>query len=178
MSTRSSGAWIVAVFSVSTSTMSVRMSVVVMFTLPVLSLVDLAFRRRVGSVPPAGEQRGVFSGFFFPAEMARASNEIDLGVGPGHHLVVGSGNDPDRCFDAWQQLGEFWKVFAVALGVRDGVGEAIAFVARHVVFADLVGRGVARDGAQGDLDDLAPSDLAVGLQVGCFDPLFENSGDI
>src|SRR5262249_33428712 len=56
-------------------------SVVVMFTLLVLSLVDLAFRRRIGSVPPAGEQRGVFSGFFFPAEMARASNEIDLGVG-------------------------------------------------------------------------------------------------
>jgi hypothetical protein len=52
-----------------------------MFTLPVLSLVDLAFRRRIGSIPPAGEQRGVFSGFFFPAEMARASNEIDLGVG-------------------------------------------------------------------------------------------------
>src|SRR6516165_11288560 len=115
MSTRSSGAWIVAVFSDSTSTMSVRMSVVVMFTLPVLSLVDLAFRRRVGSVPPADEQRGVFSGFFFPAEMARASNEIDLGVGqslmeelgvgPGrHHLVVASGDAPDRCSDAWQQL--------------------------------------------------------------------------
>src|SRR6516164_6293852 len=104
MSTRSIGAWIVALFSVSTSTMSVRMSVVVMFTLPVLSLVDLVFRRCVG---------------------------------PGHHLVVGSGNDSDRCLDAWQQLGEFWKVFAVALGVRDGVGEAIAFVARHVVFAAL-----------------------------------------
>ena len=54
------------------------------------------------------------------------------------HLVVGSGNDPDRCLDAWQQLREFWKVFAVALGVRDGVDEAIAFVARHVIFADLV----------------------------------------
>src|SRR5215471_19655506 len=54
----------------------------------------------------------------------------ELGVGPRHHLVVGSGNDPDRCLDAWQQLGEFWKLFAVALGVRDGVGEAIAFVAR------------------------------------------------
>src|SRR5215471_11827939 len=114
MSTRSTGAWIVAVFSDSTSTMSVRMSVVVMFTIPVLSLVDLAFRRRVGSVPPADEQRGVFSGFFFPAEMTRASNEINLGVrqslmeklgvGRGHHLVVGSGNDPDRCFDACQQL--------------------------------------------------------------------------
>jgi site-specific recombinase XerD len=63
------------------STMSVRMSVVVMFTLPVLSLVDLAFRRRIGSVPPAGEQRGVFTRFFLPAEMARARNEIDLGVG-------------------------------------------------------------------------------------------------
>src|SRR6516164_2196809 len=148
MSTRSTGAWIVAVFADSTSTMSVRMSVVVMFTLPVLSLVDLAFRRRVGSVPPAGEQRGVFSGFFVPADMPRASHEIDLGVGesllaelgvgPGHHLVVGPGNDPDRCLDAWQQLGEFWKVFAVALCVRDGVGEAITFVARHVVFADLV----------------------------------------
>src|SRR5215831_7504534 len=61
----------------------------------------------------------------------------ELGVGPGHHLIVGSGNDPDRCLDAWQQLGEFWKVFAVALGVRDGFGEAIAFVARYVVFADL-----------------------------------------
>ena len=80
--------------------------------------------------------------------MARAGNEIDLGVrqslteelgvGRGHHLVVGSGDDPDRCLDAWQQLGEFGKVFAVALGVRDGVGEAIALVARHVVFADLV----------------------------------------
>src|SRR5215469_820810 len=102
----------------------------------------------------------------------------ELGVGPGHHLVVGSGNDPDRCLDAWQQLGEFWKVFAVALGVRDGVGEAIAFVARHVVFTDLVGRSVARDGAQGDLDDLTPPDPAVGLQVGCFDPLFENASDI
>src|SRR6516164_2830983 len=81
MSTRSTGAWIVAVFLDSTSTMSVRMSVVVMFTRLVLSLVDLAFRRRIGSVPPAGDQRGVFSGFFFPAEMARASNEIDLGLG-------------------------------------------------------------------------------------------------
>src|SRR5262249_17932545 len=148
MSTRSTGAWIVAVFLDSTSTMSVRMSVVVMFTLLVLSWIDLAFRRRIGSVPPAGEQRGVFSGVFFPAEMARASNEIDLGVGyslmeelgvgPGHHLVVGSGNYPHRCLDAWQQLGEFWKVFAVALGVRDGVGVAIAFVARHIVFTDLV----------------------------------------
>src|SRR6516162_11159313 len=146
MSTRSTGAWIVAVFSVSTSTMSVRMSVVVMFVLLARVLGDLAFRRRIGSVPPAGKQRSVFSGFFFPAEMARASNEIDLGVGQslteelavgsrGHHLIVGSGNDPDRCLDAWQQRGEFWKVFAVALGVRDGVGEAIAFVARHVVFA-------------------------------------------
>jgi hypothetical protein len=57
------------------------MSVVVMFALPVLSLVDLVLRRRIGSIPPAGEQRGVFRGFFFPAEMARASNEIDLGVG-------------------------------------------------------------------------------------------------
>ena len=63
MSTSSTGAWIVAVFSDSTSTMSVRMSVVVTFTLPVLSLVDLAFRRRFGSDPPAGEQRSVFSGF-------------------------------------------------------------------------------------------------------------------
>ena len=102
----------------------------------------------------------------------------ELRVGPGHHLVVGSGDDPDRCLDVWQQFGEFRQVFAVALGVRDGVGEAIAFVARHVVFADLVRRGVARDGAQGDLDDLAPADLAVGLQVGCFDPLLENAGDI
>src|SRR5262252_2258097 len=109
MSTRSTGAWIVAVFSVSTSTMSVRMSVVVMFTLAILSLADLAFRRRVGSVPPAGEQRGVFGGSFFPAEVARTSDEIDLGVGQslmeelgvgaGHHLVVGSGNDADRCLD-------------------------------------------------------------------------------
>src|SRR5262249_61229014 len=98
MSTRSTGAWIVAVFSDSTNTMSVRMSVVVMFTLPVLSLVDLAFRRRFGSFPPACEQRGVFSGFFFPAEEARASNEIDLvvgkslmdgfGVAPGYHVWI------------------------------------------------------------------------------------------
>src|SRR5262249_58939511 len=64
----------------------------------------------------------------------------EFGIGPGHHLVDGSGNDTDRCLDAWQQLGEFWKVFAVALGVRDGIGEAIAFVARHVVLADLVCR--------------------------------------
>src|ERR1700756_2756391 len=136
MSTRSSGAWMVAVFSVLTSTMSVRMSVVVMFILPVLSLVDLAFRGCVGAVPPAGEQRGVFRGFFFPAEMARAGDQIDpgvgqsllqkLGVGLGHHLVVGSGDDPHRCSDAGQQLSEFWKVFAVALGVGDGVGEAVA----------------------------------------------------
>src|ERR1700758_1900536 len=122
MSTRSTGAWIIAAFSVLTSTMSVRMSGVVMFALPVLSSVHLPFRCRVGPVPPAGEQRGVFSGFFFPAEMAGASNEIDLGVGQSlmeelavghgwHHLVVGSGNDPDRCLDAWQELGEFWKVF-------------------------------------------------------------------
>src|SRR6516225_668032 len=98
MSTRSTGAWIMAVFSDSTSTMSVRMSVVVMFKLPVFSLVDLALRRPFTSDPPASEQRSVFSGFFFPAEMARASNEIDLGVGqslmeelgvgPRHHLVV------------------------------------------------------------------------------------------
>jgi hypothetical protein len=27
----------------------------------------------------------------------------ELGVGPGHHLV-GSGNDPDRCLDAWQHV--------------------------------------------------------------------------
>src|SRR5262249_60488046 len=102
MSTRSTGAWIVAVFLDSTSTMSVRMSVVVMFTLRFLSLVDLASRRRIGSVPPTGQQHRVFSGLFFPAEMARASNQIDLGVGhslmdelgdvPGHHLVVGYGH--------------------------------------------------------------------------------------
>src|SRR5262245_35635455 len=120
--------------------------------------------------------------------MARASNEIDLGarqsvveelgVGPGHHLVVGSGNNSDWCSNAWQELGEFRKVFAVALGVRDRVGEAIAFVARHVVFADLVRRRVARDGAQRDLDDLASADLAVGRQVGCFDPLLKNAGDV
>src|SRR5262245_59178464 len=81
MSTRSTGAWIVAVFSDSTSTMSVRMSVVAMLTVPVLSLVDLAFSTARWLGPPAGEQRGVFSGFFFPAEMARASDEIDLGIG-------------------------------------------------------------------------------------------------
>jgi len=52
-----------------------------MFKLRVLSLVDLAFRHRFGSDPPVGEQRGVFSGFFFPAEMARSSDEIDLSVG-------------------------------------------------------------------------------------------------
>src|SRR5262245_55898739 len=46
-----------------------------------LSVFDLVFRRRVGSGAPTGEQRGVFSGFFFAAEMASASNEIDLGVG-------------------------------------------------------------------------------------------------
>ena len=62
----------------------------------------------------------------------------ELSVGRGHHLVVGSGDDPHRCVDAWQQLGEFWKVFAVALGVGDGVGEAVAFVARDVVLADLI----------------------------------------
>src|SRR5262249_39212187 len=82
------------------------------------------------------------------------------------------------CSNARQQLGEFRKVFAVALGVRDRVGEAIAFVARHVVFADLVRRGVARDGAQRDLDDLAAADLAVGRQVGCFDPLLKNARDV
>jgi len=50
----------VAVFSDSTSTMSVRMSVVVMFTLPVLSLVDfktgllaaLLLASTFGAVPP------------------------------------------------------------------------------------------------------------------------------
>jgi hypothetical protein len=62
----------------------------------------------------------------------------ELGVGCRYDLVVGSGHDPDRCLDASQQRGELWKVFAVALSVRDGVGEAITFVARHVVFADLV----------------------------------------
>src|SRR5215831_14386181 len=102
----------------------------------------------------------------------------EFGVGPGHHLVVSPGNDPDRCLDVWQQLGEFRKVFAVALRVRNGVGEAIAFVTRHVVFAYLVRRGIARDGTQCDLDDLASADLAVGLQVGCFDPLLENTRDI
>ena len=95
-----------------------------------------------------------------------------------HHLVVGSSHDPDRCLDAWQQFGELGKVFAVALGVRDGVGEAIAFVARHVVFADLIRRGVAGDRAQGDLDDLAPADPAIGREVGRFDPLLEDAGDI
>src|SRR5215831_9609271 len=66
----------------------------------------------------------------------------------------------------------------VQAGVEDDgarAREAIAFVARHVVFADLVGRRVARDGAQGDLDDLAPSESTVGLQVAGFDPLFENA---
>ena len=53
-------------------------------------------------------------------------------------VIGGSGNDPNWCSDARQQLGEFWKIFAVALRVRDRVGEVIAFVARHVVFADLV----------------------------------------
>src|SRR5215472_16412258 len=103
----------------------------------------------------------------------------ELGVGLGHHLVVGSGNDPDRCLDAWQQLGEFWKVFTVALGRTGWCRRSDRLRSKTCTLREsrLTG-GVARDGAQGDLDDLAPADLAVWLQIGCFDPLLENAGDI
>src|SRR5215467_9207877 len=37
----------------------------------------LLARGRVGEVPPVGKERGVFDGFFFPAEMAGTSNKID-----------------------------------------------------------------------------------------------------
>jgi hypothetical protein len=45
----------------------------------------------------------------------------ELGVGPGHHLVVGSGNDPDRCLDAWQQTSEHVRVMS-ALPAKADIG--------------------------------------------------------
>ena len=48
---------------------------------PLLQFFELVFCSCVSTIPPSGDKLGVRSGIFFPAEMACAGDEINLGIG-------------------------------------------------------------------------------------------------